>query len=131
MNLFLIRGLPGSGKSTMGDKMRAILHIRHIEADMFFMENGVYRYNPYKIKLAHDWCQNAVKETLRLGQDVVVTNTATKAWEVEVYQKIAEEFGATFVVLEAKGRWDSVHPIPKDKLDAMKARWEPWPNSSG
>lgn len=39
--LVLIRGLPGSGKSTMA-KVLAQVGYEHYEADMFFERDGVY-----------------------------------------------------------------------------------------
>jgi len=57
IKLTLIRGLPGSGKSTLARKLDAI----HIEADQFFIQqNGVYLFNPKKLKAAHEWCQSVV-----------------------------------------------------------------------
>ena len=47
--LILVRGLPGSGKSTIAsaidgsDESYAPIHL---EADMFFMENGEYKFAP-------------------------------------------------------------------------------------
>ncbi len=45
--LFLLRGLPGSGKSTLAKS----LSDSHIEADMFFMKDGEYKFDGSKIKM--------------------------------------------------------------------------------
>ena len=50
--LVLIRGLPGSGKSTMA-KVLALVGFEHYEADMFFVVNGQYRYDATRIRDAH------------------------------------------------------------------------------
>jgi predicted kinase len=39
--LFLLRGLPGSGKSTLAKSLGGI----RIEADQYFMEDGVYNFD--------------------------------------------------------------------------------------
>jgi adenylylsulfate kinase-like enzyme len=51
--LVLIRGLPGTGKSTRAKKMRDHLHL---EADMFLMVDGVYVYDQSKVRAAHEQC---------------------------------------------------------------------------
>lgn len=50
--LVLIRGLPGSGKSTMA-KVLALVGYQHFEADMFFVRDGTYCYDRSRIREAH------------------------------------------------------------------------------
>ena len=63
--LFLLRGLPGAGKSTLAKSLRGT----HLEADSFFMVNGEYKFRPEFIKyidrLEHIW-QQGVKNLLFL-----------------------------------------------------------------
>ncbi len=73
--LTLVRGLPGTGKSTYAKTLDAIL----VEADQFFIDkNDNYQYDPALIKNAHAWCQLETKRLLRAGFDVVVANTFVK-----------------------------------------------------
>lgn len=58
MKLVLIRGLPGSGKSTIA---RAMAAYEHYEADMYFEKGGEYCYDASKIKDAHEWCQRETR----------------------------------------------------------------------
>ena len=118
-SLILIRGLPGSGKSTMA-KRDFPDHI-HLEADMYFVdEDGTYRFNSKKIRDAHEWCQEKTLESLRAGHNVVVSNTFTQIWEMEVYFKI--NFPTT--VFEAYGNYENIHSVPKDVIANMAKRWE-------
>ena len=55
--LYLLRGLPGSGKSTLAKSIGGI----HIEADQYFMEDGEYKFDGSKIKLAHNYCQSQTR----------------------------------------------------------------------
>jgi len=55
--LFLLRGLPGAGKSTLAKSLGG----KHIEADMYFEYEGKYKFDASRLKEAHDWCQNTVK----------------------------------------------------------------------
>ncbi|MCV5737299.1 ATP-binding protein, partial [Escherichia coli] len=77
--LTLVRGLPGSGKSTYAKTLDAVL----VEADQFFInKNDTYQYDPALIKNAHAWCQLETKRLLRAEFDVVVANTFVKNWEM-------------------------------------------------
>lgn len=44
MKLTLIRGLPGSGKTTLAKQ----LGVLHVEADMYFMRDGRYQFEDGK-----------------------------------------------------------------------------------
>jgi len=120
--LVLIRGLPGSGKSTMA-KVLALVGYEHFEADMYFMKNGRYCYDRTRIRDAHAWCQQQTREALRAGKRVVVSNTFTRLQEMQPYL----EMGAKVRVIEAKGQWKNVHGVPEETLQAMEARWEASP----
>ena len=58
--LILLRGLPGSGKSTFA-KSISNESTGHIESDMFFVKDGEYKFDGSKIKDAHNWCQDVVE----------------------------------------------------------------------
>jgi len=123
--LYIIRGVPGSGKST---KARELLvknpKLKHFEADMFFERDGLYKFNPAKIKDAHQWCQNGVRSALREGHSVIVSNTFTKIWEMVAYIQMAKEQGASVEVLTLDGGYENVHGVPKEKVQEMRDRFE-------
>lgn len=122
VELVLVRGLPGSGKSTLARSMKAC---RHFEADMFFMHNGEYRFDPERVSNAHRWCQFMARTALSGGRDVVVSNTFTRAWEMKPYFDMAEEIGASIRVVTCDGIWKNVHGVPDDAIERMAERWEP------
>ncbi|TXH14105.1 MAG: ATP-binding protein [Hyphomicrobiaceae bacterium] len=116
----LIRGLPGSGKSTLA----ATLDAHHIEADMYFMHDGQYCFEPELHAEAHAWCQHEAREMLSLGISVVVSNTFTRLWEMRPYFDMARIMGATVEVIECTGRYQNVHGVPDEVIQRMAARWE-------
>lgn len=121
--LVLIRGLPGSGKSTMA---RAMTGYVHLEADMFFVgDDGVYRYDREKIKAAHLWCQRETRKALARGESVVVSNTFTRRFEMEPYFGMARKLGVSVRVIEATGNWPNIHGVPPEVIKKMRQRWEP------
>jgi len=127
-HLYIIRGLPGSGKST---KALELLNwdTYHYEADMFFMFNGEYKFNSLLLGAAHDWCYSKTVRRLSLNYDVIVSNTFTKLWELERYLAIPGLLpDVTVSVIEMKTQYESIHNIPEEKFNQMVARWEEIPD---
>ena len=122
--LFLLRGLPGSGKSTLA---KSICN-QHFEADMYFLDpiTEEYRFDPSKIKLAHEWCQDRTEGYMAMGYNVCVSNTFTQEWEMEAYYKLAEKYGYRVYSLIVENRHEGIneHGVPADKLEQMKQRFE-------
>ncbi len=120
--LLLIRGLPGSGKSTIARALKP-LGYAHFEADQYFCRDGRYRYDASKIRDAHAWCRQRTRDALQRGRRVVVANTFTRIAEIQPYLSMCD-----FVrVIEARGRWPNVHGVPAETIERMTARWEPAP----
>ena len=124
LTLTLVRGLPGSGKSTLARKICSETGASHYEADMYFVKNGVYSFNPKLIGNAHSYCQNKTRDDLKKGLSVVVSNTFVKLWEMTKYVDMAHEFGAELVIIEAKGNYQNIHGVPDSKIEDMRNRWE-------
>ena len=121
--LVLIRGLPGSGKSTMA-RVLAMIGFKHFEADQWFEREGRYMFDASKLQDAHAWCLDQTKNALCHGTRVVVSNTFTRAWEIAPYELAARLAAAEFRVIEARGAWASCHGVPADAIERMRARWE-------
>lgn len=119
--LVLIRGLPGSGKSTIARTLGEAGYA-HFEADMYFMEDGQYRYQASRIRDAHQWCQARTRDALRDGRPVVVANTFTRVTELHPYLNMARDIS----VVHAFGAWPNVHDVPQDAVRRMADRWEPF-----
>jgi len=118
MQLILIRGLPGSGKSTLAKS----LGFTHFEADMFFGED--YQFDAIKLKDAHAWCQQSTEEALANGQNVVVSNTFTQAWEMEPYFKMAKKWGVKPQVILCQGKFKNIHNVPENAIERMRQRFQ-------
>jgi len=122
-HLFLLRGLPGAGKSTLAKEIGGA----HFETDMFFMKNGKYKFDATKLKDAHNWCRHSVMDAMKAGEPkVIVSNTFTQEWEMEAYYILAEELGYTVFSLIVENRHGGVneHGVPQEALDRMKDRFQ-------
>ena len=124
IELLLIRGLPGSGKTTMA-KQYAQAGSVHCEADQYFERDGIYRFDGSKLHAAHDDCLRRAIAAMDAGRSVVVANTFTRLWEMEPYLKAAKKRGIKARIVEATGNWPNVHGVPADAIERMRTRWEP------
>lgn len=122
--LILIRGLPGSGKSRMGNIL-SLIGFEHYEADQYFVKDGSYQYAADKVRDAHLWCQSKVRAALAENKRVVVCNTFTRISEMEPYLSLT----STVRILEATGKWQNIHGVSAERLKQMAARWETLPPS--
>lgn len=121
MKLILIRGLPGSGKSTKAKTYEA----QHIEADMYFVDSaGKYRFDPSKLPLAHAWCQQQTEDWLKQGKDVVVSNTFIKQWEMDFYRKLAVQYQAELIIEVCREQYQNIHGVGAATLKRMKRDWQ-------
>lgn len=116
----IIRGLPGTGKSTLAQSFRCF----HIEADMFHVRNGDYQFDPSKATDAHGFCFKMFSNAIDAGIDVVVSNTFTRKSEFQPYIEYAKVSGYTIDVIVLKDIFGSIHHVPESVMEAMYLRWE-------
>jgi predicted kinase len=131
--LYIVRGLPGSGKSTFAKKLVGDDFLV-CEADKYFTDaDGNYNFDVTKIKDAHKWCQDRVETYMKdsmvndqFYREFAVSNTFTQEWEMKPYYVLAEKYGYKVfcVVVENRHGGMNVHDVPEDKLEIMKNRFE-------
>ena len=125
MILYLIRGLPGSGKSTYAKKMLTENpNSVHLEADMFHMKRGKYAWHGSLVSSAHQWCFENTGIFLNNGYDVVVSNTFTQLKEMQRYLDLAKELDCEVRVIRLNANYGSVHNVPPDVIVKMRDRFE-------
>jgi predicted kinase len=131
--MFLIRGIPGSGKSTFANHIWNEYAI--CEADKYFIdkETGEYKFDASKLKDAHEWCRSEVETRMKEHHlnpqyypEIAVSNTFTQEWEMQNYLDLADKYGYQVVSLIVENRHggSNVHNVPEETLDRMRQRFE-------
>lgn len=124
--LYLVRGLPGSGKSTFAQTLAEALGATHLEADQYFTnEEGEYFWVPELVHRAHKWCENYALISFREGETIVVSNTFTREKEMKPYLDMAEFYGydVTTLIVENRHGNVSVHDVPEETMTKMRNRF--------
>lgn len=125
--LYLIRGLPGAGKSTFALTLANAIGAYNFEADHFHEDaEGNYNWKPENVAYAHAQCQRAVRHIMSSSdKDIVVSNTSTTAKELEPYLALAQQYGyrITSLIVENRHGNASIHGVPQETMDKMRDRF--------
>lgn len=123
--LTLVRGLPGSGKSTYAGEQARKAGGAVFEADLYMVnEKGEYAFDHTRLTECHNKCQSMTRLALEHGLDTWVSNTFVKQLEMAPYIEMAKELGVPVTIYVCKGQWQSVHGVPDDVMTRMAEGWE-------
>jgi predicted kinase len=142
-NLFIIRALPGAGKSTVASLLAredAICTTDDYPGLYTYLDSGKVIFHGGEkegglpmIVTAHAENQKRAAELMAVGEaSVVIPNTNTQRWEFQPYLDLATEFGyrVTVISLFDGGATDqelsdrNTHGVPLDAIAAMRERFE-------
>jgi len=123
MKLILVRGIPGSGKSTVANELANINTIV-CEADQFFMIDGEYKFIASQLRDAHKWCQAKAAFHLKRGYDVIVANTSLSHRDLNCYNNISDQYDATFNIINCNGKFKSIHEVPDEVMERMTEKYK-------
>lgn len=93
MNVIIMQGLPGSGKSTFAKEAGGLV----VSADDFFVElgRGTYTFDAARLSEAHGQCFRRFIAAVAVQKTplVIVDNTNTTPMEISPYYLAAQAFG--------------------------------------
>ena len=118
--LQIIRGLPGSGKTTLA--LQRYPHLMRIETDMFFSRQGKYIFTNKLNEEAVLWFEDMVFNCAYAKMDFVVTGVfAANTERFDRVIRTARDFGYEIHVKTLANDYGNIHNVPKKTLDSMRA----------
>lgn len=117
MQLTLIRGASGSGKSTIANHLAEPFH-PVFEADDFFTFNGLYKYDVELLHKAHLYTQLRVERLMHLERpEIFVANTFIKQKDMAKYFGLAFKYHYEIKIWRTPGPWIAEDLFKRNKHD--------------
>ena len=131
--LTIIRGMPGSGKSTLGRRLAAEQNALFIEQDMLMYQNGEYKYDPASYSVAVGSTHLMLREFFAHTPQAHAIFADVLPRKIDVHHLIQYLHNQRFVkvidlpllsVDESMRR--NIHRVRREDIEYMAKLWEPW-----
>ena len=120
--MYLLRGVPGSGKSTKSnailsengiDISNIFIKNQHIlSTDDFFIVNGKYKFDPRKLVQYHEANKMRTEEQMKKGiSPLLIDNTNIMPWEMKNYVELADKYGYETIILNPEDFSNENNPL--------------------
>ncbi|XP_072039599.1 uncharacterized protein [Amphiura filiformis] len=129
----LMRGAPGSGKSTIARQLKGEHGVIY-STDEFFYKDGQYTFDPMRLGDAHEWNQKRAREACEAGTSpVIIDNTNSLRWEMKPYVSMALDNEYQVEFREPMTPWrnkpgqlakKNSHNVPAESIAKQLERYE-------
>ena len=128
-SLILLRGLPGSGKTTLAKVLSENNTYPVFSVDDYFTNEitGEYIFNFQNNHLAYKQCETLTHDAMQqLILKVLVHNTFTMDWEFEPYFKLAKKFKYNLFVVTVENYHNNknTHGVSDEQLKKMAEKYK-------
>lgn len=127
-SLVILRGLPGSGKTTLAKVLSENGKYPVYSIDDFFTAaDGVYKFEFEKNHLAYKQCEENTRKAMEQEiPKIFLDNTFTLEWEIEPYFKLAKEFNYNIFVTTVENRHHgkNIHEISDEQIRKMADKYK-------
>jgi predicted kinase len=135
--VFIMRGLPGSGKSTIYHRLVKKYFTEnpchkstiHCSADNYWTAiDGSYKFDLTRVPQSHHFCLRVFCEHgMRMSHLIFLDNTNTSLWEFSHYVKIAEAYDYKTVIITLNISVETalarnIHNVPEKTIRNMYKR---------
>lgn len=138
LELFIMRGVPGSGKSSLAREMKRDYHDEGqiLSTDDFFIRDGLYCFDASKLQEAHQWNIDRAEMNMQANATpIFIDNTNTHRWEAKPYVELALFHNYSIAFIEPHTQWwldrdtdelarRNTHGVSKQVIQRMIDNWE-------
>lgn len=127
---YIMRGVPGSGKSTVARELACQPEVI-FSTDNYFYKEGKYCFDPTLLASYHEKNLRGFTRAIEDGfESVVCDNTNVKHEHYEPYARVAREAGYLVVIVTLPhpdphvAAMRNKHKVPEYSIKKMIANWE-------
>ena len=120
--LFLIRGIPGSGKTSLAEDIAEKI----CSADDYHIVNGEYVFNPAILHKAHAWCERKCERYMKCGvSKIAVANVFSKESHLKPYIELAYKYNYRVysIIVENRHGNVNIHGVDEKTINKMINRF--------
>lgn len=126
-DLFLIRGLPGAGKTTFAEALMQEGDVLVATDDFLMNDQGEYEWSPEKLKEAISLSHTKAQEAMKQGVSrIFVPAVFDKAEHMQQYYALAGQYGYRVfsIVVENRHGGTSIHPVSEETIKHFREEFD-------